>query len=86
MFKSSASTIACAFLIISFCFALPPEAQAYSDLGAASYLIQILLGGVLGISMGIKLFFKEIKAGIASVLGKKKPAAELTLNSSDTND
>lgn len=41
---------------------LPPCAHAYLDPGAGSMLLQILLGGLAGVAVILKLFWHRIKA------------------------
>ncbi len=64
-------TLIYAGVLIICLAAYPQEANAYSDLGAASYLLQIALGCLFGFGMGIKLFFKDLKLTLVTRLGKK---------------
>jgi len=50
----------------------PAFAFGYIDLGTGSYLIQILIAGIVGGIFAIKLFFKQIKDKAAELFGKKK--------------
>ncbi len=47
--------------VFLFILTLPTEAQAYIDPGSGSMLLQILLGGVAGLMMLIKLYWSKIK-------------------------
>lgn len=45
-------------------------AYGYLDPGTGSYILQILLAGLLGVGVGIKMFWSKIKA----IFVKPKPA------------
>ncbi len=50
----------------------PQEAQAaYLDPGSGSFLIQIIIAGLVGFSFFIKLFWKNIKLFFANLLSKE---------------
>jgi hypothetical protein len=59
-------------ILISLSFFLfsPPPAQAYLDPGAGSYLIQIVVGSVLGAMYLIKTQGHAIKQKLSHKLGK----------------
>ena len=48
-------------IFISAIFFLPEYIFPYLDPGTGSYIIQVILAGVLGIGVGIKLFWGKIK-------------------------
>ena len=50
---------------------LADVAQAYLDPGTGSYLIQILLAGLFGAAVSIRIFWGSIKSGFSRLLGKK---------------
>lgn len=53
------------FLITSLVYFLSAkEAWAYIDLGSGSFIIQLILGAVLGGLVTLKIYFKKIKAFI----------------------
>ncbi len=43
-------------------FAIPVSAYAYIDPGTGSYLVQILIAGLVGSALTIKIFFARIKS------------------------
>lgn len=55
------------FLVFLFSTAL---CFGYIDPGSGSYIIQILIAAFLGISMGIKIFWKKIKAFFQNAFSK----------------
>lgn len=46
--------------ILTIALIFPASAYAYIDLGTGSYIIQILLGGLLGGLLGLKIYWKKI--------------------------
>ncbi|MCP5047974.1 MAG: hypothetical protein GY940_12430, partial [bacterium] len=50
---------------------------SYIDPGTGSYLIQIIIAGLVGASLGIKLFWRKIKDFFVNLFsGKKETEAE----------
>jgi len=49
------------------------DAYGYVDPGTGSYLIQIILAGIVGASLGIRVFWSKIKSFFA---GSKNAAAQ----------
>lgn len=49
------------FLVGLLFFVLPDTALAYIDPGTGSYLFQLLIAGLLGLSFFIKTFWRNIK-------------------------
>jgi len=47
------------------------SAQGYLDPGSGSFIIQLVVGAVLGGLVAIKVYFKNIKKSIASLFSKK---------------
>lgn len=51
------------FVVLALSFLVfPQRAYAYLDPGTGSYLLQLLIAGILGASMAIKIFWVNIKA------------------------
>jgi hypothetical protein len=50
-----------AFLLLGMVFFMPICAHAYLDPGAGSMVLQMLLGGLAGVSLFFRLFWKKIK-------------------------
>ena len=46
------------------------NAHAYLDPGTGSYVLQILLAALLGVSFTAKVFWKNVKAFFANLMGK----------------
>jgi hypothetical protein len=57
-------------LLVSFCLMLPQAAHAYIDPGTGSYVIQLVIAGLLGASFAIKIYWKKIKAFFANHYSK----------------
>ncbi len=51
---------------------LPAQAFAYLDPGTGSYVIQLLIGAVLGGAFAIKAFWKNIRSFISGITKSKK--------------
>ena len=51
---------------------------AYIDPGTGSYLPQLLIAGLVGGAFAVKIFWKNIRASLARLFGKKR--------SSESND
>jgi hypothetical protein len=49
-------------ILALFLLTLPQRAYAYLDPGTGSYLLQLLIAGLLGASMAVKIFWGNIKA------------------------
>lgn len=49
----------------------PEPARAYLDPGSGSYMLQLLLAGMFGLAIGIKLFWRQLKARIAGMLSRR---------------
>jgi len=57
-------------LLSGLMFFMPVYAHAYLDPGAGSMILQMILGGLAGVSLFVRLFWKRIKM---TVLNRKKP-------------
>ena len=60
------------FIILASIVFLPEFMFPYLDPGTGSYVIQVILAGILGVGVGIKLFWGKIK----QLFVKKKPVKE----------
>ena len=49
-----------AILLFAFFFVAVPHVNAYLDPGNGSYVIQLIAGGILGLLVSIRLFYKQI--------------------------
>lgn len=63
------------FLFI-FCLLFPGEADAYLDPGTGSYIIQLVIAGLLGVSFTIKLYWKRIRGFIFRLFLKQKDGSD----------
>jgi hypothetical protein len=66
-------------LLLAAALGQPTQAAAYIDPGSGSFLIQMLLAGLLGVSMVIKIYWRRIKKAISRLFKSrdKSPSAEL---------
>jgi hypothetical protein len=60
------------FIILSSILFLPEFMFPYLDPGTGSYVIQVILAGILGVGVAVKLFWGKIK----QLFVKKKPIEE----------
>jgi len=58
VFKTSLAVIVLILLV-------PPPASAYLDPAAGSMLLQLILGGLAGVALAIKVFWHRIVASLA---------------------
>ena len=52
-------TLTTFFLVLVYTVSLPQEALAYLDPGSGSMMLQLLLGGVVGIAAILKLYWNS---------------------------
>jgi len=52
-------------------FAFPARVFAYIDPGTGSYLLQILLAGLFGGLLFLRIFWKKVKAFFTGLFAKK---------------
>jgi hypothetical protein len=64
------STLLCVLVLSVY----PPRVQAYLDPGTGSYLIQVLLAGLLGGLVAIKIFWRHISGFFGKLTSRGKPA------------
>ncbi|MCK5057773.1 MAG: hypothetical protein KAT34_14025 [Candidatus Aminicenantes bacterium] len=57
-------------------FLLTPGIFAYIDPGTGSYLVQILIAALVSVSLGVKIFWKNIKFFFKKVFSKDKPDSQ----------
>ena len=60
------STLLCILVFSAF----PPRVQAYLDPGTGSYLLQVLLAGLLGALVAVKLFWRNIASFIRGLTSR----------------
>ena len=59
-------SLICAGLLIIF----TKTAHAYLDPGSGSYIFQVLIGGILGITVGIKNYWKKMWQSLIKIFRK----------------
>ncbi len=64
----ASSLLVCACILLAF----PPPAYAYLDPGTGSLIVQLLVAGLLGVALTIKLFWRRIRAGVASLFRREE--------------
>ena len=60
-----------------FLFSFPHKAYAYLDPGTGSYILQLVLGFLLGGVFAIKIFWTKIKTFLKKLVFKKKKSEQL---------
>jgi hypothetical protein len=50
------------WLVACFSLVVIPTANAYIDPGSGSFIFQMIVGAALGISVGVKLFWRRIRS------------------------
>lgn len=63
-------------LILALVVFFYDNAQAYIDPSTGSYILQLLLAGILGAMFTLKLFWRKIKATFAQLFSKKQSSRE----------
>jgi hypothetical protein len=64
------------FLLVCIHLCLPPYAEAYLDPGTGSYILQLLIAGLLSALVMFKPILAMIKNTFAKLLGKEKDSNE----------
>ena len=47
------------------------KAHAYIDPGTGSYIIQVMIGGLLGAAFALKVYWKKVKAYFSNLFSKR---------------
>lgn len=66
------SVVLCTLVLLAF---PPSRAQAYLDPGTGSYLIQVLIAGLLAATLAVKAFWGKIGPLLQSLLSRVKPSS-----------
>ena len=56
-------------VILFFCSIC--QVHAYIDPGTGSYIIQMMIGGLLGATFALKIYWKKIKAYFSTLFSKR---------------
>lgn len=67
-------------LVLAFSSLVIPVANAYIDPGSGSFIVQMLIGAALGLSLSIKLFWRRL---VSLFSGRKKVEHEEEPRSTD---
>lgn len=70
--KQKTVVIAAVFVVTSIYLSSPPRAEAYLDPGTGSYILQILIAGLLSALFMIKPVLSRIKLFTAKLFGRTK--------------
>lgn len=65
-----------AVLLSLFYLMFPQKAYAYLDPGTGSYILQLILGVLLGAFFAVKIFWKNIKASFSNLFSKRQKNEE----------
>ncbi len=60
------------FYAIFISIAFPSIAYAYLDPGTGSYIIQIIIGAIVGILFTVKIYWKKISLSLSNLFSKKQ--------------
>jgi hypothetical protein len=55
-------TILLSWLVTCFSLVVIPTANAYIDPGSGSFIFQMIVGAALGVTFGLKLFWRRIRS------------------------
>jgi hypothetical protein len=58
-------------LIIILILCSVSKAHAYIDPGTGSYIIQVMIGGLLGAAFALKVYWKKVKAYFSNLFSKR---------------
>lgn len=58
------------------CLIFPRPAYAYLDPGTGSYILQLLIAGLLGAAFAVKLFWKNIRAFFTGLFSSEEESDE----------
>ncbi|MFB0565544.1 MAG: hypothetical protein ACETWK_07680 [Candidatus Aminicenantaceae bacterium] len=58
-------------IYLLFIILFSEKLYCYIDPGAGSYIIQLIIAGLIGISFSFKLFWKKIKKLFSKILSRK---------------
>lgn len=67
-------SLAVLLVIVSLLLAMPSPAHAYLDPGSGSMLVQALLGGIAGVAVLVKIYWRRIVGRFRG--GKPRPDDE----------
>ena len=60
-----------AFIVLNMFYLIcPQKAYAYLDPGTGSYILQLIIAGLLGASLAVKIFWTNIKTFFSNIFSK----------------
>ncbi len=59
-------------IIIFFCLIFSRKVYAYLDPGTGSYIFQMIIAILIGVTFSIKIFWRKVKTFIANLLSRRK--------------
>ncbi len=63
-------------VLVLACLIFPCPAYAYLDPGTGSYMLQLLIAGLLGAAFAVKLFWKNIAAFFKGLISRQEDQDE----------
>jgi hypothetical protein len=58
------------------CLLFPRQAHAYLDPGTGSYVLQILIAGLIGLSFALKMYYRNLKAFLGNLFSRWRKSEE----------
>lgn len=63
-------------LLVAFYFLFPRRVYAYLDPGTGSYVLQLIMAGLLGVAFLAKVYWRNVKAFLSNLLRKRREGRE----------
>lgn len=67
--RSLAKAVVLAVLLLFVC---AQDAHAYIDPGSGSYILQLVIAGLLGAGVAVRIYWKRIKATVLRSLSRRR--------------
>ncbi len=74
LFKRRAPTVVVWFFLL--CLLFPGVTYAYIDPGSGSYVFQLIVAALLGLTFATKVYWRKSKAFLSDLFRKKKTKAD----------
>lgn len=62
--------------VVMAALSIPSTAQAYVDPGTGSYILQILIAGILGAAFAFKIYWRKIRSFLTGTVFSRNRAEE----------
>ena len=59
-------------LVLFLAFLAPSDVYPYIDAGTGSFMLQLLIAGIVGSLFAVKIFFRRIVNGVRKLFGKSE--------------